>query len=160
MLRKADFCVSKVKTESRETGSQNRKMEKNDELFSDDDLDRIVEDSPSVASRQGGQKNRQIQRVRCCSFVTVNGHFCPYCSLDGVHMVSKLRIPLKTYFLQYILRFSLETSAYIYSSNIISPLTNSNTFSCETFDQKVAIYCIPFNYLKKFSLKERYINIV
>jgi len=61
---------------------------KNDELFSDDDPDRTLEDSPPVASRQSGPKNRQIQRVWCCSFVTVNGHFCPYCSLDGVHMVS------------------------------------------------------------------------
>lgn len=58
------------------------------ELFSDDNLDRTLEDGPSAAPRQGGQKDRQIQRIRRRSFVIVNGHFCPYCSLDGVHMVS------------------------------------------------------------------------
>lgn len=60
------------------------------ELFSDDDPDRTLEDGSSAAARQGGQENRPIQRVRRRRFVIVNGHFRPYCSLDGVHMVSNL----------------------------------------------------------------------
>jgi len=68
--------------------SQSREMEKIDKLFSDDDPDRTLEDSPSAAARQGGQEDRQIQRVRRRGLIVVNGHFRPYCSLDGVHMVS------------------------------------------------------------------------
>jgi hypothetical protein len=86
------LCKWSIEQKSRKDVSRTRRARRwkksTIELFSDDDLDRTLENGPSAAARQGSQEDRQIQRIRRRGLIVVNGHFRPYCSLDGVYMVS------------------------------------------------------------------------